>query len=55
MAILGFLWRIIHHGGHEDHEKNNEAQMQRVRKSEKSKSFVDFACLCEHADRRSLW
>jgi hypothetical protein len=29
--------------------------MQKVKKISKCKPFVDFACLCERADRRSSW
>jgi hypothetical protein len=43
LAILGFLWRSIHHGGHEGHEENSWAQNAKSEKTRKCKPFVDFA------------
>jgi hypothetical protein len=43
LAILGFLWRSIHHGGHEDHEEKQFKHKERSGKSEKSQPFVCFA------------
>ena len=42
IAVLGFLWRSIHHEDTKITKKNNLSTRAERRKSEKSKAFVCF-------------